>query len=468
MAQGVTHGVVLGGGMAGMLAAAALAAQLDTVTVVDRDRFADDAKPRKGVPQARHLHLLLSRGADTLDALLPGMSQDLVAAGARHIPVTEDLLMYTPSGWVPRLPDLGFVVSASRGLIDLRIRRRVLGDARITVAEGTDVVGLLGDQRRVTGARVRERDSGTVREIAADVVVDATGRSSKAPEWLTALGYPAVTEVVMDGGVSYSTRLFRATTDEGRCPAVYIQPDTDNAGQGGALLPIEDDTWVVSLSGMRGGEPPSDEQQFTAFARGLPHPLVADLLGAMEPVGPVHGYRGIVNRQRQFERMSPAPDGFLALGDSACIFNPVYGQGMTVAALGALALRDQLRRHGLRPGLTKRVQRAAAWAAFDPWNTVTARDRCYPETVGPPATALDRLVTRYVNQVGRTSTVRPVATRAIVDAYTMATPLVRLFSPSVILAAIRGPGRGWTVDPSPPLTPAEETFLKYATAAPRP
>lgn len=460
MAEGLNgHALVLGGGVAGMLAAAVLAEHVGAVTVVDRDRFTDTPEPRKGVPQARHLHLLLARGARAMDELLPGLTDDLVAAGAHKIEVPRDLLMYTPSGWVPRIGPMQFFVTGTRGLIEWRVRRRVLTSPRITVVEGTDVLGLVGDRSRVSGARLRDRETGESRTVLADLVVDATGRGSKGPQWLTELGFPPVREIVVDGGVAYATRVFRARSDAGGCPAVYVQPNPEGTGQGGALLPIEDGRWILSLSGMRGGEPPNDENEFAEFARGLPHGLIADLMAGLEPVGPVHSFRNIANRQRQYERMSPAPVGFVALGDSACTFNPVYGHGMSVAALAALALRKKLRRHGLRPDLARRVQRAVSFACLDPWNVVIGQDRRNPNTVGPARNALDKVLTRYIDRVGRTSIVREPATRAIVNANTLSAPLFTLMSPRVVWAAIRGPGRNWQVDHTAPLTDAEREFL---------
>jgi 2-polyprenyl-6-methoxyphenol hydroxylase-like FAD-dependent oxidoreductase len=444
--------------MAGLLAAAVLAEEVDVVTVLDRDHFADDPAPRKGIPQARHVHLLLARGARAMESLLPGISRDLTEAGAHHIDVPGELLMYTPSGWVPRLGAMQFFLSGSRGLIDWRVRRRVLENPRIKLVEGVDILGLTGDASKVTGARVRYRGTKEPSTVKADLIVDATGRGSRAPDWLTELGFPQVRELVVDGGIAYATRVYRLRDESGQCPAVYIQPNTEGTGQGGALLPVEDGNWVLSLSGMRGGEPPTDEQEFEEFARRLPHTLIADLMAGLEPVGPVHGFRNIANRQRYYERLSLP--GFIVVGDAACTFNPVYGHGMSVAALGAQALRDKLRKYGLVPGLSKKVQRAIAWAAFDPWNVVTGQDRRYPKTIGPPRNVFDRLITRYVDRVGRTSIVRPNVTRAIVDANTMSVPLASLVAPKIVIAAIRGPGRGWAIDEDPPLTKPERQFLE--------
>lgn len=241
-----THALVLGGGLAGMLAASALAAHVDRVTV-DRDRFAGGGD-RKGVPHARHAHVLMAGGSRVLDDLLPGLTASLLDAGAQHLGLPNRLLVFTQSGWLPRLPEMRFVIGCSRALLDGVVRQRVLG--RVDLVEGTDVVGLLGDRARITGARVRDRGTGAKRDLHADFVVDATGRGSKADGWLADLGLPTVRDERVDSGMVYATCLYRAPSGAGEgFPGVSVQgdPRTSPFGQGGVLVPIEGDRWIVSL-----------------------------------------------------------------------------------------------------------------------------------------------------------------------------------------------------------------------------
>ncbi len=448
------HALVLGGGLAGMLAASALAAHVDRVTVVDRDRFTGD---RKGVPHARHAHVLMAGGSRALDDLLPGLTASLLDAGAQHIGVPNRLLVFTQSGWLPRLDEVRFLVGCSRALLDGAVRRRV--PSRVRFVEATDVVGLLGDHTRVTGARVRDRGTGAKRDLDADFVVDATGRRSKADSWLTDLGLPSVRDERVDSGVVYATCLYRMPAGAGEgFPGISIQgdPRSSRYGRGGVLVPIEGRRWIVSLAGTRGGEPEVSPEGFLAFARGLRHPAIADLIGAAVPLTRPFGFHGTVNRRRRYERLSPWPTGFVVIGDAACTFNPVYGHGMTVVARQAVALRDGLARHGLEGHAAKRLQREFARVMDDAWAMAVAQDLRYADTIGPARGVVARLRERYLDRLVLASTGRPTVTRAQIDAYTLSTPLRKLvLSPRVILGALRGPGRPPSADA--PFTEAERS-----------
>ncbi|GAB2967384.1 FAD-dependent oxidoreductase [Saccharothrix stipae] len=451
-----THALVLGGSLAGMLAASALSAHVDRVTVVDRDRFGGDGD-RKGVPHARHAHVLMAGGSRALDELLPGLTASLLDAGAQHLGLPNRLLVFTQSGWLPRLDEVQFVIGCGRALLDRVVRHRVLAAGRVDVVEGADVVGLLGDRTRITGARLRDRDTGVRREVHADFVVDATGRGSKVDRWLTELGLPPVREDRVDSGMVYATCVYRVPADAGEdYPGISIQGDPRSSpfGQGGALVPIEDRRWILSLGGTRGGEPDVSPEGFLAFARNLRHPAIADLIGAAEPLTRPFGFHGTVNRRRRFERLSPWPGGFVVIGDAACTFNPVYGHGMTVAARQAVALRDGLARHGLDGRAAKRLQREFARVMDDAWDMAVAQDLRYPGTTGATRGQLARLRERYLDRLVLTATGRPSVTRAQIDAYTLSTPLRNLLlSPRVVLGALLGPGRPPSTDA--PFTEAE-------------
>ncbi|XVS67957.1 FAD-dependent oxidoreductase [Actinosynnema sp. CA-299493] len=452
------HALVLGGGLAGMLAATALSAHVDRVTVVDRDRFTDDGD-RKGVPHARHAHVLMAGGSRALDELLPGLTASLLDAGAQHLGLPNRLLVFTQSGWLPRLDEAQFVIGCSRALLDAVVRQRVLG--RVELVEATDVVGLLGDRSEVTGARVRDRDTGAERGIDADFVVDATGRGARTDSWLADLGLPPVREERVDSGMVYATCLYRMPPGAGEgFPGISVQgdPRTSRFSRGGALVPIEGRRWIVSLGGGRGGEPEVSPEGFLAFARGLRHPVIADFISAAEPLTRPFGFHGTVNRRRRYERLSPWPSGFVVIGDAACTVNPVYGHGMTVVARQAVALRDGLARHGPRGTAAKRLQREFARVMDDAWALAVSQDLRYPATIGPARGRLTRLRERYLDRLVLASTGRPTVTRAQLDAYTLSTPLWKLvLSPRVFLGALRGPGRPPTTDV--PLTEAESRVL---------
>lgn len=452
--------LVLGGGLAGMLAARALAPHVGAVTVVERDRYPDGPGLRRGVPQAQHAHLLMSGGAAVIDELLPGTVDRLLGAGAYRIGLPEGTVSLTAYGWQHRFPAAGYMVTCGRPLLDWVVREQVLRDPRVTVLEDTAVIGLCGDPGKVTGARVQPAGSSGV-ELDADLVVNATGRGSPLRCWLAELGAPPVEEDIVDSGIAYATRVFRAPR---RFPPVVLYADhrVPRPGQNGALLPIEDGRWIVTLSGTRGGEPSTDEDGFLAFARGIRHPLIAELIATAGPLTPVHGTRSTVNRRLRVERLAAGwPDGLVVVGDAVAAFNPVYGHGMSTAARAAAALDATVRRHGLGPGLAVAAQRAVAAAVDDAWILAAMQDICYPDcrydVVDPRLARRSPEGRRLADLVGLAAIREPVVSAATIRVNTLSAPLDSLERAEVV-AALRRPA-GHPPLTGPPLTPDERAVL---------
>ncbi|MEU4212941.1 FAD-dependent monooxygenase [Streptomyces sp. NPDC026206] len=450
--------VVLGGGMAGMLAAAVLADHVGEVVVVERDRLPARALARPGLPQARHAHLLMSGGARTVESLLPGTLGRWVAAGARRIAMPADLVALSPPGWLPRRPEMQFMVACTRDLLDLVVREQVLARPRVTLRDGTESLALLGGPGRITGVRIRAAGAAKDEELPAGLVVDASGRGSGAVHRLAGLGLPAVREQTVDSGLVYATRIFRAPPGAEDFPVVSVQPDSrvPRPGQAATLMPVEGGRWLVTVSGTRGGEPTRRTEDFEPFARGLRHPLVADLIARAEPLTEVHLTRSTVNRRRFYECLPAWPEGFVVLGDALATFNPIYGQGMSVAAQGAAGLREILRRRGAdAPGLAREAQRAVARATAGAWDLSTGEDINYPGAIGarPPLPA--RLLSGYFTRMLRASVVDPVVMRALMAVMTLSAPMNALIRPEVVVAVLRATGR--PVRPGPTLTAEERT-----------
>ncbi|MFE0173210.1 FAD-dependent monooxygenase [Streptomyces sp. NPDC059002] len=439
-----SRAVVLGAGMAGMLTASVLSGRVDEVVVVDRDRMPQGAGPRQGLPQARHAHMLMSGGVRAIEALLPGTVDAWLAAGARRLAVTGDMVLLGPQGWFPRRPGPHFLISCTRDLLDAVVRERVLALPQVVLRDGTEAVELLGDLRRVAGVSVRDTDTGTVEDLEADLVVDASGRGSQSMRHLTRLGLPAVREETVDAGQVYATRLFRAPPGTEHFPLVSLQPDARSGGPGriGVLLPVENGGWLVTVAGTRGAEPSRDHGEFEPFARSLRDPLLADLIACAEPLTDVHLTRSTANRRRRFERLPATPDGFIVLGDAFATFNPVYGQGLSVVAHGAVALDRALReRRAHAAGFARHVQRSVARATGSPWDLATGEDLNYPATIGksPPPTA--RLLRGYTQRMMRAATGNQAVLRALTEVMTLSAPMTRLARPEVLLGVARGPGR---------------------------
>lgn len=447
-----THAVVLGGGLAGMLAASVLVRHVDEVTVVERDKLPDGPSPRSGVPQARHAHLLMSGGARAIESLLPGTLDALFAAGAHRVGVPNDLVSLSAQGWVPRFPEMQFIVSCSRGLLDWVVRSQALRDNKISVLTGTETVSLLGDRHAVSGVLVEDRISRERISLEANLVVDATGRGSRLPSWLADFGLPSVHSESVDSGLAYATRIFRAPTSAASgFPIVNVQanPRDPHPGCTATLLPIEDGRWLVTLSGTRGGEPSTDESEFVAFARSVRNPVVGELIESAEPLSPVYGSHSTANRRMFFERLKSWPARLLALGDSVATYNPVYGHGMSIAAQSAQALDAGLRSgHG-----AQQIQRGIGKVVDGAWAMATNQDILYPGAVGKPLPLAGRVLQRYVDRLVRTATTEAAVTRAFLDAFTLSAPMANLVSPKVVWATMRGPRH--VVSPEPTLTADE-------------
>ncbi|WP_128428221.1 NAD(P)/FAD-dependent oxidoreductase [Streptomyces cyaneus] len=443
MTERTTHAVVLGGSLAGLLAARALADVADRVTVVERDVLPAGPEPRKGLPQARHVHQLWSGGAHAMEELLPGIVGRLREAGAHRLPVTTDMVALSPYGWYRRWAESHHMLLCSRDLLDATVRAAVLADERIEVVQGTEVLGPVGTAAAVTGVRIRTHDS-PERTLSADLVVDCTGRASRTAGWLTDLGLPAVERREVNSGVAYASRVFRAPEAAREAfPVVNVQPDprAGKPGCGGVLLPIEDGRWIVTLFGSRGGEPPTEAEDFVRYAREeLRHPVIAELLAHAEPLTDVAYTRTTANRRHHYERMPAWPENFAVLGDALCALNPIYGHGMSVAAQSAVALRDVIRRQGWgAAGLSRRIQRAVARPASAAWDLALGMDVFYPGATENGPTLRDRLLAAYVGRLLYTATGNGRIARRVTDVTSLERGAEVLLAPSVLLAALFGP-----------------------------
>jgi 2-polyprenyl-6-methoxyphenol hydroxylase-like FAD-dependent oxidoreductase len=437
--------LVIGGSLTGMLAAAALAETMQ-VTVLERYAMPHGPLPRQGVPQARHAHLLWSGGARAIEALVPGATERLVAAGARHIAVPRDLVVLTSGGWLTRFPEQQHFLSCTRDLLDWVVRDMVAAKPRVRVLPGHAAVGLRGTTTQVTGVLVH----GSRREetLEADLVVDAGGRASAMPRWLDRLGLPAVRTDVVDSGLGYASRLFHAPPGTDGFPAVNVQADPRQhvPGLNGTILPVEDGRWLVTLSGTRGGQPTGEAADFEEFARSLRHPVIGDLVTRATPLTEVTVSHSTANRRRRYERMRVWPDGLVVLGDALATYNPLYGHGMSVAARHALALRRQVER-GTGPGLARRVQRAAARATDAAWVLAGTQDLRYPGAEGRSPGPLGGLMTGYTDRLMHAATHRDRPARALLDVLSLSAGQAALLRPDVLASVL------WPGHPEPPQDP---------------
>lgn len=402
MAKLGEHAIVLGASMGGLLAARILADFYKTVTVVERDELPEIIANRRGVPQGRHSHLLLSRGSQILDELFPGILDDLVAAGTPVLGGDDDLSkMYMSHGGhtFPRSGQFNDIrlFLPSRPLLESHIRRRLRGIANVAILENHDVVEPTSTptRERITGALVRARTDGSERVLRADLVVDAMGRGAHTPAFLEGLGYGRPVEDHLGVRLAYSSGLLRLPPGTLNEMVVVIGP-VPGRPTGLVLFQNENDTWTFTVFGMMGREPGDELASMLTFAEEFAPTHVLAAIRDGEPLGEVARYRMPSSQWRRYDKMRRFPAGLLVLGDAICGVNPIYGQGMTVAALQALALQRCLRRG--TDGLARHYFRATAKVVGVAWRLATGADLSLPEVEGPRPLPV-RIANTYVDRV---------------------------------------------------------------------
>jgi 2-polyprenyl-6-methoxyphenol hydroxylase-like FAD-dependent oxidoreductase len=427
----MTHAVVLGASMGGLLAARALAGVYDRVTVVERDALPADVGNRRGVPQDKHFHTILLRGAQVLDEMFPGLTSDLVAAGARRVSFMDEARFVLSGHELTRTVTGASDIQATRPMLERAVRARVGDHPGVRIVSGCDVAGPMVDRGRVTGVRVVVDGADGVLE--ADLVVDAMGRYGRSRAWLTAMGFPTPEEDRIDVDMMYVSRLVRPV-EPFRDKLVLVGP-VPGRTTGLAFAAQEDGRWMVTVVGMAGDHPPTDEAAYAAFVERAAPPDVHQAIVTAEPLGPFRSHRFPASLRRRYERLRRFPPGLLVFGDALCGFNPVYGQGMTVAALEAEALRRCLRDG--ENGLALRFFRAAAGIIDPVWQLNAVADLALPEIDGrrTPAT---RILNRYIARLHRVGAHDPVVAGAFMRTIGLLDPPSSITRPGVLARVIIG------------------------------
>ena len=424
--------------MAGLLAARALADHFARVTVVERDPAPAAPEHRKGVPQDQHIHVLLVAGATVLERFFPGFTGELVAAGARTFDCGADVRWFHHGVWKLRQHAGVPLLAQSRPFLEWHVRRRLEAHPNVAFVAG-DATELLtdDDRRRVRGVRVRRRDGSAIEEdLAADLVVETAGRGSHVPKWLDAMGYerPPEESVVIDLG--YATRIYQPPQESRDWQMLLVYARAPGGTRTGIVSPIEGNRWIVTLSGCLKDYPPDDDAGFLAFARSLERPDLYDAIRNATPLSRITTIRFPAQRRRHYERMRRFPDGLAVLGDAMCSFNPLYGQGMSVAALEAAAMSDCLRERRDLAGLPRRFFRRAAGIIDGPWLLATGADFLYPGAAGkrPPGTGV--LGWYNVNVLELSGHDPRVQTTFLQVMHLTRSPFA-LFSPAVLLPVVK-------------------------------
>jgi 2-polyprenyl-6-methoxyphenol hydroxylase-like FAD-dependent oxidoreductase len=372
-----THAIVIGGSMGGLLAARVLSDHYQRVTVVERDAFPPVGEHRRGVPQGRHTHGLLASGREVLEIYFPGFTGRAIAAGAVTGDIGSSALWFHQGGCLARRPSGLQGILLTRPLLEGRVREEVRRLKNLEFRENLQAEGLetTSDRRRVTALRT------AAGPITADLIVDASGRASDAPQWLESLGYEKPAEERVAIAMAYTTRFFRRRPEHLNGDVAAVIPATPSSKRGGVMLAQEGDRWTVTLTSYFLPAAPVELAGFIEFARMLPGPHIHEVIRYAEPLGEAASARFPHSLRRRYEKLTRFPEGYLVFGDAISSFNPVYGQGMSVAALEAAEL-DRALKEG-QENLARRFFQRAARVVDIPWSIAVGNDLRMPEVVGP-------------------------------------------------------------------------------------
>jgi 2-polyprenyl-6-methoxyphenol hydroxylase-like FAD-dependent oxidoreductase len=436
MKQVGEHAVVIGASMGGLLAARALSDFFATVTVLERDVFPLADAPRKGVPQGHHAHGLLSRGRSVIESFFPGWTDEVVSSGGVRADIANDANWIGHGVSLKTAPSQMVGLLASRPVLEGHVRRRLLALKNVRAIEGCAVQALLADEKgeAIKGVRVRV-DNGPEQTISADLVVDASGRGSSSPAWLEGLGFARPPEERIEIGIGYTTRVYRRRSSDLDGKLAVVVAGSGPNWRNGTILFQSDDRWIVSIGGYFGDHAPDDDQMFAAYAGSLPTSDIHDIVAHAEPLTDFVSYRYPANLRRRYERLKRFPRNYLVFGDALCSFNPVYGQGMTVAAQEASLLQACLRKG--TADLARRFFHAAKTAIDTPWDIAVGNDLRHPQVSGPRPPKV-RFFNWYVGKLHMAARRDAKLTNAFLEvANLQASPLL-LLHPAVVLRVLWG------------------------------
>jgi 2-polyprenyl-6-methoxyphenol hydroxylase-like FAD-dependent oxidoreductase len=429
--------VVIGAGIGGLSAAGALAPYFQQVDVLERDRLTGSAASRPGTPQDRHPHGLLAGGLQALGDIFPGFAQDLAGAGAVPVRMTQDVRWERPDvGMLPRRNLAVTILCASRPHIEFVLRGRVEALANVVIRPGCRATGIVADADAIVRGVRFDAASGRPETLEADFVIDASGRGALTLALLDGLGWerPEATEIGVD--IRYATAVVRlpAQAQQGS-KLVMTLPNPPALDAHGVLLPMEGGRWMALVGGRGATGRPETWADFLDALRRLITPTLYDILRHAEPPDDLRHFLFPASVWRHFERLARLPRRILPIADAVCRFNPMYGQGMSVAAMEARLLQDVL-------GRAKRAADpfAAAQSEFmaritsvlqHAWAVATSADLAFPETRGdrPETFEEDQ---RFDAMLFRAAVADPVVHCALVEAMQLLQPASRLREPDML------------------------------------
>ncbi|AOW93623.1 monooxygenase [Rhodococcus sp. WMMA185] len=423
---------VIGAGIGGLLAASALSKMFRNVVVLERDTLPQTATTRRCVPQANHVHALLASGQAAMEDLLPGFVDELLDLGAIAGDALADIRWVVDGQRLARGASGIPGILASRSLIEWQMRQRIERLPNVRILDRSDVIGLRGDRKAVSGVNMQRQPIGSTELVPADFVVDSTGRSSRSVTWLGRLGFRPPPESQLAVDVSYATRHFLLDASAlGGDSGIGMAPGPSNP-RSGFMGRQEDGTWIVTLAGYGNDVPPLDADGFLEFTKSFPTPDMHDALAAAQALDEGVRYR-IPTTIRRHYSADDLPPNYVPFADGICSFNPIYGQGMSVAAVEATILRDCLQ--SSTADLTRQFVRKANRCIDAAWNLTVDNDLRIPSVPGQRSLRV-RLAGAYASRLDRAAAVDP----AVGSAFLRVTHLLdrprKLFRPTTVLRVL--------------------------------
>ena len=402
MAQ-IKRAVIIGGSITGLLAARVMSDCSDEVVIVERDQLPDVPVSRGGVPQDRHGHLLMAKGQQIIEQLIPGIVDDFKAANLPDIRWGLDTRVLMSGGWM-KIADTGIQTYAcSRLWLEHTLRQHVLAIPNIHTIEHATVTGLIADEQHQSVLGVHYEQERSEYQLEADFVVDASGKRTCADAWLQDFGIEQVETTTIDPFMGYATRWYQKPDNFDEDWKLYISYSRPEQGlyRSGAIVEVEDNKWLVILGGTNKDYAPTDEAGYAEFLQSLAAPQVYDYLNQAEPISPIYGYRQTANHWRHYERLSAFPSGFIMMGDAVCGFNPVYAQGMSVSAMEVALLQDCLMDQNLdvRGNFSQTFQSRLAKVVQDAWSLSATADALLPEASGDKPHPVVLLGQQYITKL---------------------------------------------------------------------
>lgn len=383
------HAVVIGASIAGMCAARVLSDFFDRVTVFERDDLPDTPVNRTAVPQGKHVHILMARGAQEFGALFPGLLDDMVAAGVPILENRPDCIHFGAAGHVlgtaHYLREEFTTYVPSRPQLEWQIRRRAAALRNVEIVRrGVSSPRYDRSAQRVTGVLLDPGHGVEAGFVPADLVVDATGRGTRLPVWLSEWGFERPREDTVDVGIGYATHQLRipdGLIDE----KVVVAGASREHPVGLGMLFYEDGTWGLTTFGVGKVEPPHTFAEMCAVADEILPTRHAAAVRQGEPIGEVAFHRYPTSRWRRYDKLERFPAGIVPFGDAVVSFNPTYGQGMTMISLQAGHLRRALA-SATQSGdtaLATELNRATAKTTYPVWTMNAIGDHVLHRASGP-------------------------------------------------------------------------------------